>query len=201
MKRNIYLSFAILLCAYAQGYSQHDSAAKHTLVRKLTIEPGVGIHTNFGTDFLLSNLVQWNPNQRLAFASHSSYSINNVTQRNFNHIRTTYNYSLNQKFGAGTTVYSKKFSHTFMFMVGVKYTAFQETLNNPNFNTVNSSVSASSADYGMMYSLKRGWKNYFFTGRFYIPLHPWITKGAHLENVQGTLRDVALEFGVGIKIK
>jgi len=204
MKLKTYLSFAIFICAYAHGYSQNGLAQRdpeHSLARKLTIEPGVGIHTNFGTDFLISNLVQWNPNKRLGFASYSSFNINNVTQRDFNHIKTDYNYSLNQKFGAGTTVYSKKYSHTFFAMVGIKYTAFQETLENPNFNKVSTSISAFSPDYGLMYSLKRGWKKYFFTARFYLPLSPWLTKGAHIENIQGTLRDTALEFGMGIKIK
>ncbi len=201
MKLQTYLSFAILLCAYASGYSQSDMASNHSLERKLTIEPGVGIHTNFGTDFLISNLVQWNPNRRLAFASYSSYSINNTTQRNFNHVKTNYNYSLNQKFGVGTTIYSKKISHTFLLMVGVKYTAYEETLDNPNFDKVSISIHALSPDYGIMYSLKKGWKKYFFTGRFYLPLSPWLTEGAKIENVQGTLRDIALEFGVGIKIK
>jgi len=98
-------------------------------------------------------------------------------------------------------VYSKKRSHTFLLMVGMKYTTYQETLDNPNFNKVSASISSLSPDYGMMYSLKRGWKKYFFTARFYLPLDPWLTKGAHIENIQGTLRDIALEIGVGIKIK
>lgn len=204
MKLKTFLSLAIFLCVYGHVYSQNDLTQvdpKHSLMRKLTIEPGVGIHTNFGTDFLISNLVQWNPNKRLSFASHSSFNINNVTQRNFNHVKTDYNYALNQKFGVGTTVYSKKLSHTFLLMVGMKYTAFQETLDNPNFNKVSVSIRAFSPDYGMMYSLKRGWKKYFFTGRFYLPLSPWLAKGANIENVQGTLRDIALEFGMGIKIQ
>ncbi|MEQ1586076.1 MAG: hypothetical protein ABL895_09375 [Cyclobacteriaceae bacterium] len=204
MKLKTYLSLAIFLSSYAYGYSQQNLASvdpQHSLARTVTIEPGVGIHTNFGTDFLISNLVQWNPNKRFSLAAHTSFNINNVTQRNFNHIKTDYNYSLNQKFGAGATVYSKKFSHTFLVMIGLKYTAYQETLDNPNFNTVSTSISAVSPDYGMMYSLKRGWKKYFFTCRFYLPLSPWLTNGANLENVQGTLRDTALEFGLGIKIK
>jgi len=194
MKLNIHLSLAIFLFAYTLGYSQNE------LARKLTIEPGVGIHANFGTDLLISNLVQFNPNRRLAIASYSSFNINNITQREFNYVKTDYNYSLNQKFGAGTTLYSKRVSHTFLLIVGLKYTAYQETLDNPNFNKVSTSITAFSPDYGMMYSLKRGWKKYFFTTRFYLPLSPWLTKGAHIENVQGTLRDTALEFGMGIKI-
>lgn len=203
MKHKTYLSLALFLSAYAYGYSQNNLASgdhDHSLAQSVTIEPGVGIHTNFGTDFLISTLVQWNSNKRFSLASHSSFNINNVTQRNFNHIKTDYNYSLNQKFGAGATLYSKKFSHTFLGMVGLKYTAYQETLDNPNFDKVSTSITAVSPDYGMMYSLKRGWKKYFFTCRFYLPLSPWLTKGAHLENVQGTLRDTALEAGLGIKI-
>jgi hypothetical protein len=200
MKLKTYLSLAILAFAYGNGYSQNDLAAKPVLERKLTIEPAFGIHTNFGIDFLISNLVQWNPNKRLAFGSYSSFNINNVTQRNFNHVKTDYNYSLNQKFGIGTTLYSKKRTHTFFLMVGMKYTTYQETLGNPNFDKVSTSVSALSPDYGMMYSSKRGWKKYFFTWRFYLPLSPWLTKGAQVENIQGTLRDTALEVGMGIKI-
>jgi hypothetical protein len=201
MKLKTYLSIALLFGAIASSYSQNNPASNYSLVPKLSIEPGIGIHTNFGTDFLISNLVQWNPTKRLAFASHSSFNINNITQRNFNYIKTDYNYSLNQKFGAGTTLYSKKLSHTFLLLAGIKYTSFQETLDNPNFNKVSTSISAVSPDYGMMYSLKRGWKKYFFTCRFYLPLSPWITNGTNIENVQGTLRDTALEFGIGIKIK
>jgi len=202
MKHKIYLALAIIVCAVNYGYSQNNLApdAKHSLLRKLTIEPGVGIHTNFGTDFLISNLVQWNPTKRLALASHSSFNINNVAQRNFNYVNTDYNYSLNQKFGIGTTLYAKKISHTVLAMVGMKYTTFQETLDNPNFNKVSTTISAVSPDYGMMYSLKRGWKKYFFTTRFYLPLSPWLTEGAKIENIQGTLRDTTLEFGIGIKI-
>lgn len=204
MKLKTYLSLTLLLSGSIFGYSQDNVAPVDptpSLVRRLTIEPGIGIHTNFGTDLLISNLVQWNPNERLALATHSSFNINNTTQRNFNHIKTDYNYSLNQKFGVGTTLYSKKRSHTFLLMVGMKYTSFKETLDNPNFNKVSTSVSALSPDYGIMYSLKRGWKKYFFTCRFYLPLSPWLTNGTQIEDLQGTLRNTALEFGLGIKIK
>ena len=204
MKLTVNLSLVIFLFACATGYAQNSGepiVPTRSLVRTLTIEPGVGIHTNFGTDFLISNLVQWNLQPRLSLVSHSSYNINNPTQRNFNYVKTDYNYSLNQKFGVGTTVYSRKSSHTFLAMAGMKYTAFQETLDNPNFNKVSKSISGFSPDYGIMYSLKRGGKKYFFTARFYLPLSPWLTRGAHMENIQGTLRDIALEFGMGIKIK
>ena len=169
--------------------------------RLLTIEPGIGIHTNFGTDVLMTTLVQWNPIQRLSLASHSSFNINNVTARSFNYITTDYNYSINQKFGAGTTVNGRKTSHTFLLMVGVKYTSYRETLRNPDLATATASIKSLSPDYGLMYSLKRGWKKYFFTGRMYVPLFPWPTKGSNITYIDGNSNNIALEAGVGIKIK
>ncbi len=195
------LVLVLLFCNHVTA--QSDSIVIHKAHRpeqQLTIAPAIGIHTNFGTDFLMSNLVQWNLNKRLAVASYSSFNINNVTQRDFNFIKTDYNYSFNQKFGVGSTMYSKKNTHTFLVMMGMKYTTYQETLDNPNLEKVSTSIRAWSPDYGLMYSLKKDWKKYFFTYRFYLPLSPWLTHGANLENVQGTLRDIALEFGVGVKI-
>jgi hypothetical protein len=204
MKPSNYLPLFVFLFAYSVGIAQRDSSAatvKHYPVRMLTIEPGIGIHTNFGTDLLISTLVQWNPYKRLSFASHSSYNINNITQRDFNHIKTDYNYSLNQKFGIGTTFYLKRSSHTFLLMAGVKYTAYQETLDNPDLNKVSASISSLSPDYGLMYSMKRGWKKYFFTCRLYLPLYPWPLKSSDINYVDGNMNNIALEFGVGIKIK
>jgi hypothetical protein len=195
MKSNYALFFTILFTTTV-GFAQQGLPT-----RKLTIEPGVGIHTNFGTDFLISNLVQWNPTKRLSLAAYSSYNINNIFQRDFNYVKTNYNYSINQKFGAGTTLSGKKGTHTFLLMVGAKYTSFKETLDNPDIDRVSTSITTLSPDYGMMYSLKRGWKKYYFTGRFYLPLSPWLTNGTHIEDIQGTLRDIALEVGMGIKIK
>jgi hypothetical protein len=204
MKNSNLLIIAILLAVCTPGFSQvqTDSAdVSQSAIRFLTIEPGVGIHTNFGTDVLLSTLVQWNPRKRVSVAAYSAYSINNVTQRYFNHIRTNYNYSFNQKFGAGTTLFSRRASHTLLLMMGMKYTAFQETLENPNLIRVSTSIKSWNADYGILYSRKHGWKRYFFTTRFYLPLSPWLAKGGRIENVQGTLRDIALEVGMGIRLR
>lgn len=198
MKSCNYIFLIVLLCAYSEGYAQSDTPKSP---RTLTIEPGIGIHTNFGTDLLISNLVQWSPRRRLSIASHSSFNLNNITQRSFNYVETNYNYSLNQKFGAGVSFFSRKSSHTFLAMVGVKYTAYQETLNNPHFDVVSTSINSLSPDYGLMYSLKRGWKKYFFTCRVYLPLYPWPIKGANILYADSNMANIALEFGVGIKIK
>ena len=198
MKRIKILVLTILTATSC--FAQKDVTQKYPY-RLLTVEPGVGIHTNFGTDLLLSTMLQWNPMKKLAIASHSSYNINNLTQREFNDITTDYNYSLNQKFGVGTTLYAKKSSHSFLLMAGVKYTAYQETLHNPDLPPTSQSVSSVSPDYGMMYSLKKGGRKTFFTFRAYLPLYPFPMKGSDINYVDGNQNNVALEFGVGLKIK
>jgi hypothetical protein len=184
----------------AQKIQQTEKDKTHAL-KTLSIEPGIGVHTNFGIDLLFTNLIQWNPKKRLAFASHSSYNINNVTQRNFNGIKTEYNFSINQKFGVGTTFYSKKSSNTFLVMAGVKYTTFKESLVSPDHDKVSASIAGFSPDYGLMYSLKKGVKKYFFSFRAYVPLYPWPTKAFDISAADGNMNNIALEFGVGIKIK
>lgn len=167
---------------------------------KLTVEPGLGIHTNFGTDFLITNLVQWNPVKHLSLASHSSFNINNVTQRYFNGIKTNYNFSINQKFGVGTTWYSKRRSFTFLLMAGAKYTTYRETLDDERFEKTSTATRSLSPDYGFMYSQKKTLKKYFFTYRIYVPLYPWPVKGSDILYIDGNMDNIALEAGIGIRI-
>lgn len=198
-----YFFLLISLLPGTYGFAQKDISApanKYSTVPQLTIEPGIGIHTNFGTDVLVTNLVQWNPRKHLSIASHTSFNINNITQRYFNGIKTDYNYSINQKFGIGTTFYAKKWSHTFLLMAGARYTTYRETLDDERFDKVSTSISTFSPDYGLMYSLKRGWKKYFFTYRMYVPLYPWPIKGSNILYVDGNIDNIALEVGIGVKI-
>ena len=200
MKPSTYLSIALVFFACTDAFTQKQIPA--AIVRELTVEPGVGIHTNFGTDILLTNLVQWNPVKRFSLAAHTSFNFNNAFKRDFNYVKTNYNYSINQKFGAGTTFYSRKRgSHTLLLMVGFKYTAFKETLYNPDFDKVSVSISGFNPDYGMMYSYKRGLKKCFFTFRMYIPLYPWPAKGSNIDYIDANRDNIALELGVGIRIK
>lgn len=204
MKQRKSLFLIISALTFSNSFAQTEKPGvneKHFAVRQLTIEPGIGSHSNFGTDLLITNLVQWNPKKHLAFASHSSYNINNLLQRNFNGIKTEYNYSINQKFGVGTTFYSKRSSNTFLLMAGVKYTSFKESLVNPDNKIVSAGVNAFSPDYGLMYSLKKGVKKYFFSFRMYVPLYPWPVKATNISAVDGNINNIALEFGAGIKIK
>ncbi|HCM77684.1 MAG TPA: hypothetical protein DIS90_14980 [Cytophagales bacterium] len=204
MKTNNYLALLFILSISTIGYAQRDNAtgaAQPNTFRQLTVEPGIGIHTNFGTDLLITNLVQWNSHKRWSFGAHSSYSINNIMLQDFNYVHTDYNYSLNQKFGAGMMFNRKKGSHTFMLMAGIKYTAYKETLNHPDLDKASISISAFSPDYGILYSAKRGWKKYFFTYRMYLPLYPWPIKGSNILYTEGNMNNLALEFGIGMKVK
>lgn len=204
MKQQKIVFVILLVLVYANSFAQKNittAKEKQSTVRRLAIEPGIGIHTNFGTDLLISNLIQWNPKKHLSLASHSSFNINNPFQRDFNGIKTNNNYSINQKFGVGTTIYSRKSSNTFLLMAGVKYTSFKESLINPDHNKVNTSINFISPDYGLMYSLKKGVKKYFFSFRMYVPLYPWPVKDYNISAADGNMNNIALEFGVGIKIK
>lgn len=185
------------------SFSQKNITVKKdrpSTVAHLTVEPGIGIHTNVGTDLLISNLVQWNPQEKLSLASHTSFNINNPFQREFNGIKTDHNYSINQKFGVGTTLYSKRSSNTFLFMAGIKYTSSKETLSNPDHKKVSATINSISPDYGLMYHLRKGTKKYFFSFRMYVPLYPWPVKDYNISNADGNMNNIALEFGVGIKI-
>lgn len=186
---------------FAQKAAATTSGEHTPMARLLTIEPGIGIHTNFGVDLLLTNLIQWNPYKRLSIASYSSFNINNITQRNFNHIKTNYNYSVNQKFGIGTSLYSRKSTHTFLLMAGVKYTRFKETLDSDDFEKTGVAIDALSPDYGLMYSLKRGWRKCFFTVRAYLPLYPWPVKGSDPLYLDGNMNNISLELGIGMEIR
>ena len=204
MQKIKYLTLSISLLSGVFGFAQEDlsmMADGRSPVRELTTEPGFGIHTNFGTDFLVTNLIQWNPREHFTIAAHSSLNINNITQRYFNGIKTNYNFSVNQKFGVGTTIYSKRRSHTFLLMFGARYTSYRETLDDERFDPVAATVSSFSPDYGLMYSLKRGWKNYFLTYRIYVPLYPWPIKGSDMSYLGGNMDNVSLEIGIGMKIK
>lgn len=200
------LKYLILLISFISGttmFAQHENSVLFNpspTLPKLTIEPGIGIHTNFGTDFLISNLIQWNPVKHLSMASHSSFNINNITQRYFNGIKTNYNFSINQKFGIGTTLCSKRRSYTFLLMAGAKYTTYRETLDDERFDKTGKTIRALSPDYGLMYTQKKILKKYFFTYRIYVPLYPWPAKGADILYIDSNMDNVALEAGIGIKI-
>lgn len=194
----------VVLLVYGYGFAQNtvsDTIKKQSVFRQISVEPGIGFHANHGHDLLITTLLQWNPSKYLAFGSHSSYNINNPFQREFSGIKTEYNYSINQKFGVGLTLTAKKSTHTVFLMAGFKYTSFKETIIEPGLENNSTSINTWSPDYGLMYSYKLGLKKYFFTMRTYIPLYPWGVKGTDPNYLDGNLNNIALELGIGIKLK
>ncbi|CAN5655503.1 hypothetical protein BH11BAC1_BH11BAC1_25800 [soil metagenome] len=204
MKIIKYLTVSFLLLNLTVSAALRDSSKKTVSdypVRKLTIEPAIGMNPMPLSDVLLSNLVQWNLKKRLSIISHSAFVQNNAFLRDFNFIKTNYNYSLNQKFGIGTSFFSKHFSHTFSLMAGIKYDNFKETMNNPEFEKVVVKISSLSPDFGLMYNLKIGQKKYFFSYRMYIPLYPYPMKSLDLLAVDGNMANLSVEIGFGIRLK
>ena len=202
MKNLIYISISFLLLTISAS-AQNDStviADNSFPLPILTIEPAIGMEASDMGDFIVSNLIQWNIKKRFSIVSYTSYSYNTLL-RDFNFIKTDYNYSLSQKFGIGTSLYTKHSSHTFSFLAGIRYVAFKETLQNPDFETVSVSVSSLDPDVGLMYNLKIGKKKYFFSFRTYIPLYPYPFKSTDVWTLDGNMANLSFEFGLGIRLK
>lgn len=193
---------ALLLSVPAAAQSDTSSTVDDNYpLRMLMMEPALGVNPYPTPDLLISALVQWNANERLGVLSYTSYSYNNAFQRTFNHVRNDYNYSLSQKFGVGTSRYTKRAAHALSLLVGVKCNAFQETWEDPDHADVTASVKSVSPDLGVMYSLKVGRKKYYFSHRTYIPLYPYPFKTFDTWAIDGNLASISLEFGVGIRLK
>jgi len=204
MKTIKILIVSIFILTYSFTSGQSDSSQifkKQFLIPKLTTELGLGINASQITGVVISDLVQWNLKKRLSIISYTSYAYNNAFLRTFNYIETNYNYTLSQKFGIGTSFYSKKSTYTFSFLAGVKYESFKETLNNPKFEKVTVSVSSLSPDFGLMYNFKRGQKKYFFNYKIYLPLYPYPFKTFDINAVDGNMANFSLEFGIGMRLK
>jgi len=204
MKFIIYLSIIFLILTLPASAARKDSieTAKNIyLVRSATIEPAIGLNPYPSSDLVFSNLVQWNLKKRLSIVSHTSFAFNNAFLRVNNYIKTDYNYTLSQKFGVGTSLYSKRSSHTFSFMAGIRFDSFKETLENPEFEKFSAKESFISPDAGLIYSLKVGKKKHFFSFRTYIPLYPYPFRSSDVYSMDGNMANLSLEFGFGIRLK
>lgn len=204
MKIINYLSITILLFSLSAFGAQKDSTSTDDIdypVRKLTIEPGIGVNLYPMPDMLLSVLVQWNINNHWSILSLSSYLHNNAFQREFNYIKTNYNYALSQKFGIGYCLSTENTMHVVSFIAGLKYEAFKETLENPEFESVSASINTVNPDLGLMYNLKIGRGEYFYNFRMYIPIYPYPTKSLDIWTIDSNLSNISLEFGVGFWLK
>lgn len=204
MKFIKYLYISLLLINSPIVSAQTDSSKtspKQFTISKLTTELGIGINPYPTSDFIVSNVLQWNLKKRLSIIAYTTYSANNAFERTFNYITNDYNYSLSQKFGIGTSFYAKKSSHTISLLGGIKYDAYKETLDNPDFEKISVSFSSVSPDVGLMYNLKFGRKKYFFSYRMYIPLYPYPFLTSDILATDANIANVSMEFGVGIRLK
>lgn len=207
MQQNKIIMAIALLFTFSTSFGQLDSNSHYTNKpagfdrEAISIQPGIGMRAKFGKDLMLTNLVLAHPRKHLSFAAHTSVSYNNLLQRNFNYIKTNYDYSISQTLGAGTTHFAKRASHSFLLMFGVKYNGFKETLENPKFEKVSASVSAMSPDLGFRYNFTYGVKKYFFHSGLYLPLYPYPVKTANIQAITGNLGNISLEVGVGIRMK
>lgn len=206
MKHKIYIQLIALVLISTAGLAQSESKKisvnenRRFQFKDVSIQPGVGMRMNFGKDLILTNLIIAHSHEHISLAAYSSISQNNLFQRNFNYIKTNYDYSVSQSVGVGTTLFWKYTSHSFLFMLGVKYTNFKQTLQNPELEQVASKVSALSPDMGFRYNFTYGIKKWFFHAGLYLPLYPYPFKSANIEAIDGNLKNIALEAGVGIKI-
>jgi hypothetical protein len=204
MKTKIYISISFLVLSLSASAAQKDSAETVKNIyplRIVTIEPAIGMETSQLFDLVISNLVQWNLKKRLGLISYTSYSYNDAMDRDFNYIKTDYNYSLSQKFGIGTSLFTRHTSHTFSFLAGIRYDALKVTMENPELEKVSASLSSVSPDLGLMYNLKIGKKKYFFSYRMFIPFYPYPFKTSDFWAIDGNAANLSLEFGLGIRLK
>lgn len=202
MKITTYFLILFLSFILTNASAQIDSSIVNPVrtKRTLTVEPAIGIKPWPTSDILFSTVLQWNFTKRFALISYSSYSYNNAFSRNFNFIKTNYNYTLSQKAGIGGTLFSKHSSHTFSLIAGIKYDAFKETLSNPEFENFTSASTSISPDMGLMYNLKIGAKKYFFSYRMYVPLTPYPIQTKDINSIDGNFAGLSLEFGIGVRI-
>lgn len=194
----------ILLFPFLTSRGQADSNRIETIntsFRKtLTVQPGIGIGNHFGKDLLCTNLLVAQPLKYLSIAVHTSLSYNNLLHRNFNYIKTNYNYSVCQSVGVGTAVVAKKSSHSLWLMFGLKHTGFKETLENPKFERVSKSISATSPDLGLRYNFTYGLGKCFFHTGLCLPLYPYPVKTSNPEALTENLGSINLEIGLGIRL-
>ncbi|HLP50135.1 MAG TPA: hypothetical protein VK154_04585 [Chitinophagales bacterium] len=198
------ITLALVICSSTIATAQKKeppAARKYFSMATLTIEPGVGIQPAPMTDLVVSNLIQWNVKKRLSLVSLTSFTFNGPFTRNFNYITTHYNFAIAQKFGIGTSVYTRRSSHTFSLVAGIKYDAYKETLKNPEFEKVTVKRNTISPDFGLMYNGKVGQKKFFFSYRLYVPLYPYPVKSIDVSSITGNLSNISLEFGLGIRLK
>lgn len=186
--------FMALVCMLIsiEGFSQK----KDYPIRKLSIEPALGsrLSSVFGlVDVQVSGLAQYQLNRRFHLASHTAVSFDLNCFEAFKNINVKYSITTFQKFGVGTSLYTKRSSHTLFLMAGGKHFTYSASMDNPKLeDNVNTKFATMAFDKGLLYNLKIGVGKIYFSGRIYAPVFDG--KWMIIENT-------SLEFGVGFQIK
>ncbi len=190
MKLQITLFLIFVFCISLFG--QEENYPK----RKFTIEPAIGLRLSsaFGLiDVQAAGLIQYRLNNRFCLASHTAFSFDVNNFKAFKNIDTKYSITTFQKFGIGTTIYAKHSSHTLFVLAGGKYFTYAATIENPKLeDNVNTKFSTFAFDKGLMYNLKIGRGDAYFSSRIYAPIFDG--KWVFIENA-------SLEMGAGFQIK
>jgi hypothetical protein len=164
--------------------------------RKWSIEPAVGMRLSaaFGlVDIQVSGLVQYNVHSRLSLASHTAVSFDLNTFKAFKNIDPKYSFTVFQKFGVGTSLYTKNTAHSFFLMAGGKYFAYSGSINNTKLeDKIQTKFNTFSFDKGLMYNLKVGRSDRYFSSRIYAPVFDG--KWKMIENA-------SVELGAGFRLK
>ena len=190
MKTSLKILFFLVISINA--LAQTDSYP----IRKWTLEPAVGMRISaaFGlVDIQVSCLTQYNISKRLTLASHTAFSFDLNTFKAFKNIDQKYSVTTFQKLGIGTSVYTKKTAHSLFLMGGGKYFTYSGSIKNPKLeDNVQSKFKTFSFDKGLMYNLKIGRANHYFSGRIYAPVFDgkWVA-----------IENAAVELGAGFQLK
>ena len=186
----------LIICAFTLSASAQSLTQKTKYpYRELAVEPALGtsLASAMGKpDIQLSALIQYSYSKRFSILAHTSLS-NGFNTAYVPDVKQNYTLAAAQKFGVGTSLYTRRTSSGFFLIGGFKYQAYSGTLeNNLIPEKVTTTTSSLTPDYGLMYSLKSGRSKYYFTGRMYVPLN---------DGSSGVIENTNLEFGIGIKLK
>ncbi len=190
MKKTLTLLWFVLLtlCSLAQK--------EKIPFRRISIEPALGsrLSSAFGlVDLQLSGLIQYHVSRRFSLASHTAISYDINTFKAFKNINPKYSITTFQKFGLGTSVFTKKSEHALFLLAGAKYFAYSAYIKNAALDDQKQTKFHTWAmDKGLLYNLKIGRKSHYFSGRVYVPVFDgkWIA-----------IENTVIEFGVGFKMK
>lgn len=194
--KNAAILVALSIALQSSGQQRVKTNQRKTSYSKLTTDISVGFpllqFKSNHKDWLIGCQSQYNVTRKINIVSYTGLLLYAATFRdNKDYIKTNHNYSIIQRFGMGTTFFTRGITNSFFLMAGFRYSSAKSTMNHPDFPEQVVTYSSLVPEYGVLYNLKVGNKKYFFSTRLYVPLH-----NLPLELIEnGTI-----EFGVGMRV-